>query len=183
MNRILTVIIVLLLVVGVGCGADKNTDDVEDNVNQINDNIRWAEQKTMIVPMTKDVYSGIRQSVSKGMPENGSGYDMTYVDITCNGDTIKLVPNQIQLIVLPANQTTPYHWSELMVDDESIVRVQFDEYISDESPEAMAGVGGHRVYEIEALSSGETGLRTVQTHVADGEDMVEEFTLNVIVGK
>lgn len=175
MRKYLVVCVILTLVIGiaVGCGGEKPVNDDQDaNVTTM---------KKMMVPMSKDPYSGIRQAVSMGMPTEGTGYEVSYVDIVNNGDTIKLVPTQIQLIVLPANQTTPYHWSELKFDDNSILNVNFDEYIPDENPEGMMGVGGHRVYEIVAVAPGKTTLKTVQTHVADEEDVSEEFSLEVVV--
>jgi predicted secreted protein len=175
MRKCLVLCLIVILAIGVviGCGEQKQPENDHDIIN--------ANMKKMMVPMSKDPYSGIRQAVSKGMPAKGSGYEVSYLDQVNNGETINLVLNQIQLIILPANQTTPYHWSELRIDDKSILNVNFDEYVCDDNPEKMMGVGGHRVYEIAAIAPGKTKLTAVQTHVADEEDVLEEFTLEVVV--
>ncbi|MEZ4813469.1 MAG: protease inhibitor I42 family protein [Caldisericia bacterium] len=164
----------------VGCGGS-GVEDVKPVDNDKKVSAEMAEVKVMMVPMTKDPYSGIRDAVSEGMKADGAGYETNYVDQLSNGTTLKLNEKFRMLIILPANQTTPYHWTELVIEDDSVVALDWDEYVSDENPEMMMGVGGHRVYEILAKSPGETKVYTKQTHVGDDADVMEEFEMKVVV--
>ncbi len=164
-----------------GCGGSSTGDVTEPDDNNEKVNGEMAIVKTMMVPMTKDPYSGIRDAVSEGMKSDGAGYETNYVDQLSNGTTLKLNEKFRMLIVLPANQTTPYHWTELVIEDDSVVALDWDEYVTDENPEMMMGVGGHRVYEILAKSPGETKVYTKQTHVGDDADVMEEFEMKVVV--
>jgi len=139
-----------------------------------------AEIKTMMTPMRKDPVSGIRDAVAEGMPVDGPGYETKYVDMQSNGTTIKLAALHRMLIILPANQTTPYHWSDLEVD-ESVVSLTINEYVSDPNPEGMMGVGGHKVFEIKGIAPGKAILKTEQTHVGNKEDVDSTFELLLIV--
>jgi len=140
-----------------------------------------AEIKTMMVPMRKNPVGGILDAVAEGMSGDGNGIETEYVDMLSNESTLKLQTQQRMLIILPANQTTPYHWTDLEVD-ESILTLTINEYVPDLNPEEMMGVGGHRVFEIMGIAPGKTVVETKQAHVADSQDVVEEFSLEVIVG-
>ncbi|MCK5743563.1 MAG: protease inhibitor I42 family protein, partial [Caldisericia bacterium] len=140
-----------------------------------------AEIKTMMVPMRKDPVSGILDAVSDGMPMDGGGHEMEYIDQMSNETTLKLQPKFRMLIILPANQTTPYHWTDLKAGDESVASLTINEFASDSNPEGMMGVGGHRVFEIKGIAPGKTTVKTKQVHVADEDDVMEEFVLEVVV--
>lgn len=174
--------LVCLLSVGlvIGCGGPSDEEKKPvDNGEKVSSEM--AEIKTMMVPMRKDIYSGIRDAVSEGMKKTGGGIETEYVDQLSNDTTLKLEEKHRMFIILPANQTTPYHWSELEIADETVVVLEYEEYISDENPEMMMGVGGHRVFEIIAKSPGETTVYVKQTHVADDTDIMEEFSMRVVV--
>lgn len=185
MRKLVIVCLLVVLSFGLfaGCGVSENISDDDDNIVDNNDTevAEMAEIKTMMVPMRKDPVSGILDAVSDGMPKDGNGIETSYVDMLSNETTLKLQPKFRMLIILPANQTTPYHWTDLEAGDESVVSLTINEYASDSNPEGMMGVGGHRVFEIKAIAPGKTVVKTQQVHVADEDDVMEEFVLEVIV--
>lgn len=62
-----------------------------------------------------------------------------------------------QFIRLEENPTTGYSW-QYKIDDESIAVVEEDEYVQDEAPDGMTGVGGVHTYRLAGISSGETKI-------------------------
>jgi predicted secreted protein len=185
MKKLVIVCLLIVLSFGLfaGCGVSENNND--DNIVDNNDAkvAEMAEIKTMMVPMRKNPVSGILDAVSDGMSMEGAGYETEYIDQMSNETTLKLQPKFRMLIILPANQTTPYHWTDLKVDNESVVSLTINEYASDSNPEGMMGVGGHRVFEIKGIAPGKTIVKTQQVHVADEDDVMEEFVLEVVVGE
>lgn len=89
--------------------------------------------------------------------------------------------SKTQVIKLPENTTTDYEWV-YVIDDFEVVNISKDEYQASESIDEIVDATGHRVFEIEGLTEGETIIHFNYIRGLEvDEEPAESFKLYVSV--
>jgi len=134
--------------------------------------------KTMMVPMSKSIQSGIRRAVSKGMPTDTGGIETPYIDLDSNNRILLMFPKQHMLLILPEDPQSGDHWSELTIGKKTTVSVDFSESVPMKGSEDPAQNRGWKYYDFKALSRGET---TLSCALKDPASEPRNFSIRIIV--
>lgn len=96
-----------------------------------------------------------------------------------NGTEIRIEKGTVFTLKLPENPTTGYSWKLEQSEGLSLVR---DEYIQDEAPQGMVGVGGVHVWEIKATAGESQQINAVYIRPWENETGEEKhFELKIKV--
>lgn len=90
-------------------------------------------------------------------------------------------PSENYIIKLEANATTNYFWNYEM-SEEGIVKVVKDNYVEDDNPDGLVGVGGKQVYEFKGLKEGTVTI-TLTYQQNDTDEIAEQKTITLNVDK
>lgn len=75
-----------------------------------------------------------------------------------DGTEVTIAVSETLTVTLASNATTGYAWEYLEVDD-GVLENTGQEYVPDEAPEGMVGVGGVEIWEFTGRTAGTTTLR------------------------
>ena len=112
---------------------------------------------------------------SRGRPEP------LRIGVENNGSTVTLEVGQTLILTLESNPTTGYSW-ELAEFDEAVLKLVSYDYVPDEHPPGMVGVGGKDIWYFQAQSQGSTTLHLEYVYSwEEGVEPVKTFTVQVVV--
>lgn len=111
--------------------------------------------------------------------ENESTLSKEFLYYVDNFDAYGVV-RTVRLVEVPS---TGYSW-QYKIEDENIAVVEDDEYVENEAPEGMVGVGGMHTYRLAGVSEGETKITFKYFRSWEGETTaIKEVSFDLKVNK